>query len=173
MDALPDRPLFVTDQNFPRPILKDALRIYVPEIRIEALWDVEPRLTRDHEDWEVILGLKQLGAEGFISCDDNMLDNPRVVAVIEQTKFTVVSCQETGHDPIVASGLLLAHVPRISKRHDSDKPQVWRLRPTEEKPKKMAELKEAITKKSGLRVEEFRLTREELESRVLPTGAAS
>ena len=43
--------------DFPRPILKDALRIYVPEIRIEALWDIEPRLTRDHEDWEVILVL--------------------------------------------------------------------------------------------------------------------
>jgi hypothetical protein len=118
----------------------------------------------------VILGLKQLGAEGFISCDDNMLDNPRVVAVIEQTTFTVVSCEKTGHDPIVASGLLLAHVPRVAKRHNAAMPQVWRLRPTEERPKKIGELKAAIERKSGLRVDDFRLSRQALQEPLLPPG---
>ena len=163
-----DRPLFILDQNFPQPILREAFKRYVPEVRMQPLWDFEPRLTRHHEDWQVILGLAQKGAEGFISCDDNMLDNPRVVAVIEQTKLTVVSCQATGHDAIVASGLLLAHLPRIGKRHDPDRPQVWRLKPTEERPRKLGDLKDAIERKSGLRVDDFRLTREVLQEPLLP-----
>jgi hypothetical protein len=164
----PDRPLFILDQNFPQPILDQALELYVPEIDIRALRDFEPRLTADHEDWEVVLGIFQLGAEGFITCDDNMLDNPRVVAVIEQTKLTVVSCESSGHDPIVASGLLLAHLPRVRKRHDPETPQVWRLRPTEERPRKVADLKASIERKSGLRVDDFRLSRQALQEPLFP-----
>lgn len=72
---------------------------------------------------------------------------------------------------IVASGLLLAHLPRIGKRHDPDRPQVWRLKPTEERPRKLADLRDAIERKSGLRVDDFRLTREVLQEPVLRAAA--
>jgi hypothetical protein len=152
MPESPERPLFGLDQNFPQPILDEALARYMPEVTITALRDLEPRLTTDHEDWEVIVGISQLGAEGFISNDDNMLDNPRVVAVVEQLRFTVVVCAEAGHDAVVASGLLLAHLPRVLKRHDPGKPQVWRIHATEQRPTPIVELKETIHRKSGLRV---------------------
>lgn len=57
----------------------------------------------------MVLALKQRDAEALVTCDDNMLLVPRVVAVIEQTRFTVASCRAAGHDPVLATGILLAH----------------------------------------------------------------
>ena len=56
----------------------------------------------------------------FISDDAAMLDNPRVIAVVDQLKLTLVICAEIGHYLIAATGLLLAHLPRVANRHRSD-----------------------------------------------------
>jgi hypothetical protein len=78
----PSLPRFALDQNFPRPILDSVLARWIPELTIVALSDVDPRLTKDHDDWEVILALHQLGYEGFISLDKDMIHLPDVVAMV-------------------------------------------------------------------------------------------
>jgi hypothetical protein len=110
------------------------------------------------EDWQVILGLKQLGAEALLTCDDAMLSVAQVVAVIEQTRFTVVSCREVGHDPVIASGLLLTQLPHIARRHLKERAQVWRLRTTEQRQEPISDLKARILASSGVRVDDFRLS---------------
>ena len=163
------RPRFVLDQNFPAPILSAAsLDRWLPEFEIASVRDHDPRLSRDFEDWQVILGCAQSGAEGFISDDDGMLDNPRVIAVVEQTKTTLVVCAEINHDPIAATGRLLAHLPRVAKRHRSDRAQIWKIHPTEQRPRKLSEFKERIERNSGRRVDEYRLTKATLQKPLLP-----
>jgi hypothetical protein len=166
-DAPPEQPLFVTDQNFPQPILREAIEKYVLGLRIVSLGKLEARLARGYEDWQVILALRQLGAEGFISNDENMLYSARVVAVIEQTKLSVVVCAGVGHNPVVASGLLLTNLPDIAKRHRSNQPQVWILRHAERRPTPMGKLKEEVERRSGLRVNDFRVSRAVLQEPLL------
>lgn len=164
------RPRLVLDQNFPARILSAAnLHTWLPEFQIVSVRDHDPRLSRDFEDWEVILGCSQSGAEGFISDDDGMLDNPRVIAVVEQTKLTLVVCAEINHDPIAATGLLLAHLPRIAKRHRSDRAQIWKIHPTEQRPRKLSEFKDRIERNSGMRVDDFRLSKAALQEPLLPS----
>jgi len=165
---VPRRPLFVLDENFPEPVLRAALSQWAPEIDLRPLKNVEPRLLGDQEDWRVILGAKQAGAEGLVTCDDSMLHLPEVIAVIEQTAFTVISCQETGHDGIVASGLLIAHIPRIARRHDPHRPQVWQLSAPERQPRRIGDLKEEIRRRSGRDVDAYKLSQQMLESPLFP-----
>lgn len=163
------RPRFVLDQNFPAPILSAAsLDRWLPEFEIVSIRDHDRRLSRDFEDWEVILGCSQSGAEGFISDDGGMLDNPRVIAVVEQTRMTLVVCAEINHDPIAATGLLLGHLPRVAKRRRSDRAQIWKIHPTEQRPRKLSEFKERIERNSGMRVDDFRLSKAALQEPLLP-----
>lgn len=162
------RPRFVLDQNFPAPILSAAsLDKWLPEFEIISVRDYESRLSRDYEDWQVILGCAQGGAEGYISDDDAMLDNPRVIAVVEQLKMTLVVCAEINHDPIAATGLLLAHLPRVAKRHRSNRVQIWKIHPTEQRPREVSWFKERIERNSGMRVDDFRLSKAALQEPLL------
>jgi hypothetical protein len=161
-------PLFVLDQNFPEPILREALQTWVLEVELQPLRDVEPRLAADHEDWQVIQGLSQLGAAALVTCDDAMLLNPRVVAVIEQTRFAVVTCRGAGDDPVLATGLLLTHLPWIGRRYKAGQPMVWRLRAREQRPEDLTTLKDNILRRSGARVENFRISPEALQEPLLP-----
>lgn len=164
------RPRFVLDQNFPAPIPSAAsLDKWLPEFEIVSIRDHDPRLSRDFEDWEVILGCSQGGVEGYISDDDGMLDNPRVITVVEQLRMTLVVCAEINHDPIAATGLLLAHLPRVAKRHHSNRAQIWKIHPTEQRPRKLSEFKERIERNSGMRVNDFRLSKAALQEPLFPS----
>jgi hypothetical protein len=138
-------------------------------IDVRSLRTFEPRLCGDEvEDWQVILGLEQMGADGLITCDDAMLSVAQVVAVIEQTRFSVVSCRAAGHDAVLASGLLLTHLPRVAKQHDATKPQVWRLAAAPQVPIKVGQLKATILKSSGIQVNDYKLTKGVLQTPMFP-----
>jgi hypothetical protein len=122
------RRLFALDQNFPQPIV-DALAEYIVEAELVPLARVHERLAT-LEDWEVLLALHHHGRgwDGLITTDANMLALPRELAVLMQTKLTLVVSKESGHDPIKATGLLLAYLPGICQQTQPGKPQVWTLR---------------------------------------------
>lgn len=117
--------VFVLDQNFPHMVLTPRL----PEVELRALSSVDPWLTSNVEDWAILVALHQLRPEvhGFVTCDERMLLIPRVLAVLLQTNLTVVVCGQVGHDPVLATGLLLLHLPAIS-RNWRPEPQLWVLR---------------------------------------------
>lgn len=163
------RPVFVLDDGFPQPILRESFRHHVPELDIRPLNDFDPRFVEsDMPDHRLVQGLWQRGAEGLITCDDSMLDLPEVVKMIEQTRFSVVAVQRLGHDGIAASGLVLAHVTRIAARHDARRPQVWRLSAPERQPISTKELKHSIRRHGGVDPDSFKLTPAELRTPVLP-----
>lgn len=45
-----------------------------------------------------------------------------------QTELALVVAEAVGHDPIKATGLILAHLGRICEQTRTDAAQVWRLR---------------------------------------------
>lgn len=57
-----------------------------------------------------------------------MLSLPKELALLCQTKLTLVVAEAVGHDPIKATGLILAHLGRICEQTRSDRAQMWRLR---------------------------------------------
>jgi hypothetical protein len=122
--------LFALDQNFPQPII-DALSTYLEgEAELVPLGDIDPRLTRDMDDWEVLLSLHhhERPWDGLITTDEGMLRLPRELATLMQTKLTLVVAVEAGHDPLKATGLLLLHLPGVCRLTRPDVPQVWVLR---------------------------------------------
>lgn len=130
----PRRSTFALDENFPQPILREAIRKFVLGIEIVLLVDLDPSLLGAYQDHELIANLAKRGVEGLITCDDNMVLRPEVLNAIEQTRFSVVTCRRVGNDPVRASGLLLVHLPDVAKLHDARVPQIWRLGTIESAP---------------------------------------
>ncbi len=52
---------------------------------------------------------------------------PKELAVLCQTKLTLVVAVSTGHDPVMATGLVLARISNICNSTRPDRAQVWRL----------------------------------------------
>lgn len=120
--------LFALDQNFPQPIV-EALNEFVPEAELVPLGDIDPRLTADLDDWEVLLSLHHHARawDGMITNDGGILRLPREMAVIRQTNLTLVVARAAGHDPLRATGLLFMHLSYICRETTPDRPQVWDL----------------------------------------------
>jgi hypothetical protein len=53
-----------------------------------------------------------------------MLQLPRELAAMMQTKLTVVVAEGSGHDPVKATGLLFAHLGGIAQATDPNLAQV-------------------------------------------------
>ena len=127
------RRLFALDQGFPQNIL-EALRASVREAELVWIGKIDPALSTV-EDWELLLRLSRHDRpwDGLITTDDSMLNLPKEMVVLHQTRLTLVVTESAGHDPVTATGLLLAHLPHICKETDRTKAQVWCLR-THRKP---------------------------------------
>jgi hypothetical protein len=125
------RRLFALDQNYPQPIV-DSLREWLEaDTELIPIADVHPQMAT-LEDWEVLLALHTDARpwDGLITTDASMLSLPRELAVLCQTKLTLVVAVAAGHDPIKATGLVFAHISNICERTHPDKAQVWRLATT-------------------------------------------
>jgi len=135
------------DENFPQPILPEAIDRYVLGIEIVELSDLDRSLVGAFQDHELIEELSTRGVDGLITCDDNMLFRPEVIAAIEKTRFTVITCRRVGDDPVRASGLLLVHLPDVVKRYSPEKVQVWRLGTAESRPINFAEHRRSVLRR--------------------------
>jgi hypothetical protein len=119
---------FALDQNFPQPIVA-VLREFMAEAELVAVADIDARLT-DCDDWELLLALHhhEHNWDGLITTDSGMLSMPRELSVLMQTKLTLVVADAAGHDPLKATGLVLAYLPWIAAHTQEDLAQVWVLR---------------------------------------------
>ena len=127
--------LFALDQNFPEPIV-DALADFLAEdAELVPLRQIDPRLTTA-DDWQILHALyaHERTWDGLITTDSSMLGLPKELAVICQTKLTLVVAIGAGHDPIKATGLLLAHLGSIAQATDPDAAQIWTLRTVARRP---------------------------------------
>jgi hypothetical protein len=120
--------LYALDQNFPQPIV-DSLRDWLEaDAELTPIAEVHPDMAT-LDDWQVLLALHtdERPWDGLITTDARMLNLPRELAVLCQTKLTLVVAVAAGHDPIKATGLVFAHISNICQRTRADRAQVWRL----------------------------------------------
>ena len=129
-----DRPTFALDENFPQPILREAIDKFVLGLHIVLLRDIDQTLLGAYQDDELVRELARRRVDGLITCDDSMVFRPEVLKAIDEARFSVVTCRRAGDDPVWASGLLLVHMPDVARRYRRDRPQLWRLGTVESRP---------------------------------------
>lgn len=120
--------LFALDHNFPDPIVA-VLADFQEDAKLVRIDQIDSRMP-DLEDWELLLALSLHAQhwDGLITTDSSMLNQGPELAVLIQTKLTLVVAMGSGHDPVKACGLLFAYLGGICKRTRADTPQVWTLR---------------------------------------------
>lgn len=120
---------FALDQNFPEPIVDGLADWLASEAELLPIRQIDKRMAT-LDDWEILQALHadEVEWDGLITTDAKMLSLPRELALLCQTKLTLVVAEAVGHDPIKATGLVLSHISRICEQTRPDKPQIWRLR---------------------------------------------
>jgi hypothetical protein len=118
---------FALDQGFPQPLI-DAAAPYFADLALVPIRSIDRRLA-ELDDWEVLLAIHHHPErfDGLITTDDSMLNQPRELATVRQTNLTLVITHAAGHDPIKATGLLLAHLDYVCAQTRSDEAQIWDL----------------------------------------------
>jgi hypothetical protein len=69
----------------------------------------------------------QRGFAGVVTCNYKMLGIPETVAVIMQTRLTVVACHAKTNKVRAATGLLLINLDNIARNLRPGTPQMWEL----------------------------------------------
>ena len=126
---------FALDQNFPEPIVDGLADWLAQDAELVPVRQLDARMTT-LDDWEVLAALhaRETVWDGLITTDAKILSLPRELAVLCQTKLTLVVAEAVGHDPIKATGLILAHLGRICEQTRPNVAQVWRLRTSTKPP---------------------------------------
>jgi hypothetical protein len=168
-------PRFGVDHNFPEPLL-EAIRGYLP-FGVEMIKRISPLLVDNVDDWQVLLALAQQRYHGFISLDFEAIALPKEMAVVHQTKLTVVAIEAAGDNPLRAVGQLLIHATHIEKNYRAEEPQVFKISPPRLKPPVTAwnclgEIAGRQTKAVEQLFREHRLTNDDLQRDLLAELAA-
>lgn len=124
------------DHNFPEPLLRSISR-WLPEVEFHWIKDLDGRLN-ELEDHELIYELYRRGFPVMVTNNHKMLDDPRVLVAIEQTRVTVAAIERAGDDPIFATGVLLRDLRDVIERNVG-KGQYYRLRPSRVSPRRPAD----------------------------------
>jgi hypothetical protein len=121
--------LFALDQNFPEPIVAALQRYLEDDVELVPIRQIDERLPT-FEDWAILHALHrhERAWDGLITTDLGILSLPKELAVLCQSKLSLVVAVAAGHDPIKATGLILAHISTVCERTDRGTAQVWRLR---------------------------------------------
>ncbi len=121
---------FVLDHNFPYQVVHGL--DWPPSLRLSGLKDIAPHLADEPDDWRILIGLATRGdVDGFITNDDDMLELPEEMVALSRTRLTLVVTAGVGHNPLRASGLLMAYLPEIARRLGNESPRratIYRLR---------------------------------------------
>ena len=119
--------LFALDQNFPQPIV-GILQDFQADAELVPVSAIDPRMA-ELDDWQLLLALRhhERSWDGLITTDSSILFQPLELAVLIQTRLTLVVALEAGHNPVKATGLLFAHLAGICNRTRPDEAQLWRL----------------------------------------------
>ena len=122
----PPRPAFVLDADFPQGIVQQLLIDWTPALDLVG-WQAVMPTTHAVSDEQVIVNAWQRGYQGVISCNHSMLDVPETLAVIRQTKMSVVTCRTKTNKVQMATGALLLNLGYIASSYLPNKPQIWEL----------------------------------------------
>lgn len=119
---------FVLDQNF--PVQATGLP-WPPGIEVTRLNDLDRRLTRDYEDWQIFLELNDRGdVDSIVTNDANILKLPTEMVALSKTKLILVVVDRGGDNPLRATGLIMVHMEQVA-RQTRVRPYIYVLRASE------------------------------------------
>jgi hypothetical protein len=157
------------DHNFPEPIL-DCLAAFIVDINLIPIRRINSRLP-ELDDRQLVVALHQLGYASFVTGNYKMLQNPRELAAIMDTRMSVFAIEGVGHDPIRATGALLLDLPSAIKGMRSGGRGIYGLRPRSPRPQDPNELFNRMAERrhesASELYQEVRLSRAELTTAVL------
>jgi hypothetical protein len=125
--------LLALDQSFPTNLI-DAMRPFIIGVRLASVRDFGIGL-EEMPDWELLLRIDSQILDGdpvaaFITPDGSLLKEDISMVAYSQTKLALIVTASAGHDALISSGLLLAHLPNIQKVLTPRKgEQIWNLKP--------------------------------------------
>ena len=138
---------FVLDQNF--PIQLTGLP-WPPGLAVSALRDIDPDLTRNHDDWEIFRALHERGdVDGFITNDAAILHLSREMVMLSQTQLTLVVTEGVGGDALGATGLIMLHLTEIAKQNHPT-PRIYRLRRPQLRLTRVRPIIDSLTARQGI-----------------------
>jgi hypothetical protein len=154
---------YVLDQNFPYYV---AGFDWPPSISVSRLTDVDPGLTRNREDWQVILALAEReDVDGFVTNDRRMLLLPKEMIALSRTRLALVVTDGVGHQPLRATGLIMLHLEHVTRSLDGQ-PRVFLVRPAQLQPVSAWTQVNSVAKHLGVHVNQ--LVGDELAAMGLP-----
>jgi hypothetical protein len=141
---------FLLDQGFPKPMLKvDALDRKVGYIHLR---DFDTRLSRSSTpDWMVVLAAEAGGFAGIVTRDRSQLNEPETMIALERTRLSVVTWSKGIEDPVREWGMLLAYMPQVTKRIESEGPHIFTLPNPRLDPKHMQKRHDAAARVANMR----------------------
>jgi hypothetical protein len=118
---------FVLDHNF--PVAAVTLPWPPNLLQVTALRDLDPRLTRGFQDFQIIQALDKRGdVHGLVTNDARILNlSPEMVA-LSRSRLTLVVTDGVGHDPLRALGLIMVYLQAIALKAVAQS-QIFVLKP--------------------------------------------
>jgi len=115
---------FVLDHNFPP--LPDVT--WPDSIKFSRLIDVDARLIRDYDDWQVLLALHQRGdVDAFVTQDAAMLSLATEMVALSRLRLCLVVTKDTGQSPMRALGLLMAGLDTVANHVRNERRRIVEL----------------------------------------------
>jgi hypothetical protein len=147
---------FALDENYPTPLIA-AVGDYFEGVELVSVREIDPRL-QSMDDPDLLLALHHDPGRwaGLITTDTGILRQPRSLDIIRQTQLALVVARSAGHDPLVATGLVLANLPAICARLQESPGGVFELVKQRVVQGKPAELFAELAKRSGSSPTSFR-----------------
>lgn len=147
--------LFAVDHNFPEPLVVQFSRELADlGVKLVPVRQINARWMEAHDDWELFHGLHTHADPwvGLISNDADMLLREREMCFLHHTRLTLVVIRASGHNPVRAFGVLLAHIQHVCNDTTPRKPQVWQLSVTKKPPDGTHGLLEKIASRKNVSV---------------------
>lgn len=116
------------DENYPPAVVR-LMDELLPKVRLVPIREFCPEVL-GRDDWELLLALHRHRdrPDGLISNDTSMLELPMEMAVLHQTRLTLVLTAKAGDSPVRAVGMVVTHLKHIAEHSNRRRAQVWRLR---------------------------------------------
>jgi hypothetical protein len=166
-DQPPRRPILVFDADFPQGIIQQVLEDWTPSIEL-IRWERVISSVEGVRDEDFIVNAWQTGCDGIVTCNHYMLDVPETLAIIRQTKMTVVACHGKTNKTQFATGVLLINLENIARSFTKDQPQVWELREAMRSPLRFEQHVQRVERNCKCDITQYERTEEELRRPFFP-----
>jgi hypothetical protein len=161
------RPVFVFDADFPQGIAQQVLNEWTPSIDLIS-WDQIIPSVKGVPDEDFIVNAWQKKCDGVVTCNHYMFDVPETLAVIRQTKMTVVACHGKTNKTQFATGVLLVNLENIARNFRADRPQLWELKEPMRSPKKFEEHVRLVERNCKCDIQQYERSARDLAHPLFP-----